>query len=51
MLLVSFISLPQRQFLNSYKQKEFAVDNFELMKMAENYSKGYKTLWEKEKLL
>ena len=43
---------PKRQILDSSKQKEFADDNFKYKKkMAENSSKGKKTLWKKEKLL
>ena len=42
---------PKRQILDSSKLKEFADDNFNLVKMAEGSLNGYKTLWEKEKLL
>ena len=41
----------KRQILDSSKLKEFANDNFRLMKMAESSPKWLKTLWEKEKLL
>ena len=43
--------IPKQQILDSSKLKEFAEDNSELMKTAERSLKGWKTLWEKEKLL
>ena len=43
--------IPKRQILDSSNLKEFADDNLNLMKMAESFPKGLKTLWEKEKLL
>ena len=42
---------PKRQILDSSKLEQFAVDNFNMMRMAECCPKGQKTLGEKEKLL
>ena len=41
----------KRQILDSSKLKEFAEDNFNLNENGRNFSKGLKTLWEKEKLV
>ena len=41
----------KQQILDSSKSKEFADDNFKVIKMMVSSAKGWKTLWEKEKLL
>ena len=46
-----FWPFPKRQVLDLSKLKEFADDNFEFVRNAESFPNGYKTLWEKEKLL
>ena len=45
------VCLSKQQILDSSKLKEIANDNLNLMKMTESTPKGYKTQWEKEKLL
>ena len=41
----------RQQILDSPKPKEFADDPLNLMKLTESSPNGYKTLWEKDKLL
>ena len=49
--LYEFYPFTERSFLDFSKLKAFADDNFTFDESDGDYSKGCKTLWEKEKLL
>ena len=49
--ITTFLILYQTTNLYASKLKDFADDNFEFDEMMKSSRKGYKTLWENEKLL
>ena len=50
-LINLFQAFPKPQILDSSKLREFADNNFRLVEHGKEFSKGLKTVWEKEKLL